>query len=260
MRLRTLLALGALTTTVALTPPALANSYINANCNVDGNGARCVFTNTGSDAGSACATLRLVNRSTSRALDSVKLCSPTLQPGANTALNAVFTGQQPEAFCAEGAAVPSWSNCQMTVQMSDARAETSAGLTGLIWLIVLASSVWVYFDAKRIGARKGLLPGFGDMNPGGWFAVCLFLWIIGFPLYLLKRGEIRAAAQRAAQGGYGAGPYPGAYPQGGYPPQGGYGQPGGFGPPPQGGFGPPPQGGYGPPPQGGYGPPPGGYG
>lgn len=260
MRLRTLLALGTLTTTLALTPPALALSYIRANCNVDGNGARCVFTNTGSDAGSACVTLHLTNRSTARAIDSVKLCSPTLQPGANTTLPAVFTGQQPQAFCAEGAAVPSWSNCQMTVQMSDARAETSAGATALIWLFVLLSSLWVYFDAKRIGARKGLLPGFGDMNPGGWFLVCLLLWIIGFPLYLIKRGKIRDAAMRAAQGGYGPGPYPGGYPPQGYGPPGGYGQPGGYGPPPQGGYGPPPQGGYGPPPQGGYGPPPGGYG
>ncbi|MEZ4408451.1 MAG: hypothetical protein R3A52_18550 [Polyangiales bacterium] len=50
MRLRTVLALGTLAATLAISPPALALSYLRASCNVDGNGARCVFTSTGSDA------------------------------------------------------------------------------------------------------------------------------------------------------------------------------------------------------------------
>ena len=29
------------------------------------------------------------------------------------------------------------------------------------------------------------------MGPWAWFIVCLFLWIVGFPFYLAKRGEFK---------------------------------------------------------------------
>jgi hypothetical protein len=64
---------------------------------------------------------------------------------------------------------------------------------GLVWLIVIFTSIWVYFDAKSIGARKGALKGFFDLGPAGWFWVTLLLWIVGFPAYLAKRGEIKSA-------------------------------------------------------------------
>ena len=68
---------------------------------------------------------------------------------------------------------------------------------GLVLLIVFFTSIWVYFDAKSIGVKKGVLKGFFDLGAAGWFWVSLLLWIIGFPAYLAKRGEYkRAAAQR----------------------------------------------------------------
>ena len=63
----------------------------------------------------------------------------------------------------------------------------------LIWVIILASAIWVYFDARNIGVKKGLVPGMGNMGPAGWFVVTLLLWIIGFPMYLLYRGKFKLA-------------------------------------------------------------------
>lgn len=67
----------------------------------------------------------------------------------------------------------------------------------LLWLIVIGTSIWVWVDASNIGARKGLVKGVADMGPFAWFLCSLFLWIIAFPIYLAKRGAIRAAAQSA---------------------------------------------------------------
>ncbi|KAF0155725.1 MAG: hypothetical protein FD159_2026 [Syntrophaceae bacterium] len=61
----------------------------------------------------------------------------------------------------------------------------------LIILIIIGTSIWVYFDAKSIGVKKGQITGIANMGPLGWFFVCLFLWIIGFPVYLAKRGEFK---------------------------------------------------------------------
>ncbi len=60
-----------------------------------------------------------------------------------------------------------------------------------IWIIVIATSLWVLVDAKTIGVRKGQITGFLNMGPWGWFFVSLLLWIIGFPMYLAKRGEYK---------------------------------------------------------------------
>lgn len=62
-----------------------------------------------------------------------------------------------------------------------------------IWLIVIASAFWVLIDAKNIGVRKGLVLGMGNMGPWSWFFVTLFLWIIGFPMYLVYRGKFKLA-------------------------------------------------------------------
>ena len=62
---------------------------------------------------------------------------------------------------------------------------------GLIFLMVIATSIWVYFDAKAIGVKKGQLSGIANMGPVGWFFACLGLWIIAFPVYLGKRAEFK---------------------------------------------------------------------
>lgn len=67
-------------------------------------------------------------------------------------------------------------------------------MDSLIGIVVIVSSIWVYFDARRIGASRGLVPGFFDLGPLAWALVCLLLWIIGFPAYLLMRGKIAEAA------------------------------------------------------------------
>ena len=60
--------------------------------------------------------------------------------------------------------------------------------------IVLLSSIFVAFDSKRIGAKKGLVKGIFDMGPVGWTILTLLFWLIGFPLYLVKRSKIKKAA------------------------------------------------------------------
>lgn len=71
---------------------------------------------------------------------------------------------------------------------------------GLIWIIVIATSVWVLVDAKTIGVKKGQIQGMGNMGPWGWFFVCLMLWIIGFPFYLAKRPEFKRINSGLSQG------------------------------------------------------------
>lgn len=67
----------------------------------------------------------------------------------------------------------------------------------IIWLTVIASSIWVLVDAKSIGVKKGQIKGVGNIGPWGWFFVCLLLWIIGFPFYLYKRGEYKRVNGKA---------------------------------------------------------------
>lgn len=68
------------------------------------------------------------------------------------------------------------------------------------WLIVVGTSIWAGIDSARLGARRGLVPGFWNLGPAGWFFGCLLLWIVGFPGYLFNRGRIKEAAERAASG------------------------------------------------------------
>jgi len=69
-----------------------------------------------------------------------------------------------------------------------------------VWLIIIGTSIWVYIDAKRIGVKKGQLDGFCDLGAGAWAVVCLLLWIIGFPAYLIKRGEYIKINRGAGKG------------------------------------------------------------
>jgi len=58
----------------------------------------------------------------------------------------------------------------------------------IVTLSVLDTSIWVYVDATNIGVKKGQIGGFADAGPGTRFGGCLLLWIVIFPLYLVKRG------------------------------------------------------------------------
>jgi len=61
----------------------------------------------------------------------------------------------------------------------------------IILLVILCTSIWVLVDAKTIAVKKGQMKGMADMGPWGWFFACLLIWIIGFPFYLAKRGELK---------------------------------------------------------------------
>lgn len=63
--------------------------------------------------------------------------------------------------------------------------------SSLIFIVVIGSSIWVFADAKSIGVKKGQLKGVCNMGPVGWFFACLGLWIIGFPMYLANRTELK---------------------------------------------------------------------
>ena len=67
-------------------------------------------------------------------------------------------------------------------------------MDNIFWLVLLSTSFWVFFDAKKIGVRKGLISGIADMNPAMWLIACIFLWIVAFPIYLIKRSELKKAA------------------------------------------------------------------
>lgn len=69
----------------------------------------------------------------------------------------------------------------------------------MILLVVVGTSLWVLSDATRIGVRKGVIKGSADLGPGGWFAVCLMLWIVGFPWYLSIRSKFIEHPQTAPQ-------------------------------------------------------------
>lgn len=69
----------------------------------------------------------------------------------------------------------------------------------VIVLIVLATSLWVLIDATSIGVKKGQIEGLGNMGPWGWFFACLGLWIIAFPMYLAKRGELKKLNQTSSK-------------------------------------------------------------
>jgi len=61
----------------------------------------------------------------------------------------------------------------------------------IVLILVIATSIWVFIDAKKIGVKKGQIEGIFNMSPLGWFIVCLGFWIIAFPSYVAKRGEYK---------------------------------------------------------------------
>jgi len=75
--------------------------------------------------------------------------------------------------------------------MSDNDAASNIVGFVIVFLIVLGSSIWVFFDAKSIGVKKGQIKGVVDMGPAGWFVLCLGMWIVGFPVYLANRSEFK---------------------------------------------------------------------
>lgn len=70
-------------------------------------------------------------------------------------------------------------------------------MDALFLLVIAGSSIWVFFDAKNIGVKKGQVKGLADLGPGGWSVGSLLLWIVVFPMYLYKRGEFKKINKKA---------------------------------------------------------------
>lgn len=66
-----------------------------------------------------------------------------------------------------------------------------------VLVLVIGSSIWVYFDAKAIGVKKGQVQGLANMSPGGWFLSCILLWIFTMPLYIASREKYKRINQQA---------------------------------------------------------------
>lgn len=70
----------------------------------------------------------------------------------------------------------------------------------LIGLVVIASALFVYYDATK--NKVGKIPderGFLNMSPSLWALSILLLWIIVFPLYLINRSKLIMKAKEKPQ-------------------------------------------------------------
>lgn len=59
-------------------------------------------------------------------------------------------------------------------------------MEALIWLAILGSAAWVFYDARRLDVGRDT-SGPRKTSPLIWALGCLLLWIIVFPWYLIKR-------------------------------------------------------------------------
>lgn len=81
-------------------------------------------------------------------------------------------------------------------------------MSNLVVLVVtVALSVWIYRDAKRLGAHRGALGGgLLDMGPVGWLVACLMIPIVTAPFYLaVARRKLARAQQPAISALWGSG-------------------------------------------------------
>jgi len=78
----------------------------------------------------------------------------------------------------------------------DATSAAQVGTEVVTMGVIAVSAVWVYLDATKneIGKIPGS-KGVFNMSAGGWGAATLFLWIVGFPAYLVKREKLIAKAR-----------------------------------------------------------------
>lgn len=60
---------------------------------------------------------------------------------------------------------------------------------GNLLLVYILSVVLVFFDARGIGAGRSE-EGWGRISPAMWMVFMVVVWIIAFPLYLIKRKRI----------------------------------------------------------------------
>jgi hypothetical protein len=68
----------------------------------------------------------------------------------------------------------------------------------LMVTVVVASAVAIYLDTtgNKIGKQPGV-KSFWNMSAGEWASMTLLLWILTFPVYVLKRSKLLAVAREA---------------------------------------------------------------
>ena len=71
---------------------------------------------------------------------------------------------------------------------------------------LLGCTIWVYVDAKanditKAGGPAKLSEFSADIDPAGWAICVFFMWIVAFPLYLMKRQRVLDARRQQSVGG-----------------------------------------------------------
>jgi len=61
----------------------------------------------------------------------------------------------------------------------------------LLPVVIVATSVWVWADARALGVPKLYDRGQVQLAPFEWFVLCLLFWPITFPVYLARRRSFR---------------------------------------------------------------------
>ena len=68
------------------------------------------------------------------------------------------------------------------------------------FVIGLVLAIFVLYDAKKIGIRKGLVTGLGNLSAWGWFWATSILGILGFGIYWYYRGRLIEAVAASSSG------------------------------------------------------------
>ena len=63
----------------------------------------------------------------------------------------------------------------------------------VIFLLVIGSCVWVHHDARGLTDRVAESEPRARLAPGPWVVGCVFLWILFFPAYLVRRTVFKRA-------------------------------------------------------------------
>jgi hypothetical protein len=65
------------------------------------------------------------------------------------------------------------------------------------YAVILATSIWMYMDAKTLQYNPDDHTGIGKSSPVSWLFGGLLLWIFVFPMYLFTRPKYIAGTQKA---------------------------------------------------------------
>ena len=74
----------------------------------------------------------------------------------------------------------------------------------VVFAVVLATSIWMYIDAKSLQYNPENHTGIGKSSPLNWLFGGLLLWVIVFPMYLVTRPKYLAEVR--GTGAVGANP------------------------------------------------------